>query len=191
MPFKDALKILFCRCVIFPIKIFDPFDEVVLNQLNWIRNNYMDYKGTAGWIPIQSASKAPYTWSTARCLYGLAKYREAVSIEEFTNEKDKKVIIGDRWQVVNKRSFRSLLIALTIIITLLYSIVLYKIFEAELFTILSKPVKIRSIFENLIFWIIPILLVWGLSMSLIKRGNFNLLGVFESLKKGLSKIKLW
>lgn len=110
------------------LNIYDPFDEVIIYLINWIRNNaiFADNE-SIGWLPPQSKSGAPYSWSTARCLLGLSCFKRSIQNNNILKDDNfQGTEVGGRWKIVNKELFTISMYFYAFILSIFYAVIIYK-----------------------------------------------------------------
>lgn len=174
------------------LNLYDPFDEVVIYLISWIRKNviFVD-KVSIGWLPPQSKVDKPYSWSTARCLSSLSSFKS--SIQNCDRLKDDDFLgtkTGVKWKYVNKKLFTVSMYSYAIILTIFYSILVYKFINFPINNLFDFK-DLTNILGSFFLIIFPIILLWIFTFTFVNQGAVKMSEIFQTVKGKIDKIKIW
>lgn len=177
------------------LNIFDPFDEVIVFLVGWIRKNVIAVdKNSVGWLPIQAESDKPYSWSTAKCLLGLASFRNQISL--YSKVKLHATLqerIGRQWKIVNKRIFTGSIISYAALSSGLYLFIIYNSLGKSFNKFFSQAVEFKDLADSVtsvILLFLPLLFIWAFTVDFIRHGTVNFTKIFTTIKTKIDKIKI-
>lgn len=177
------------------LNLLDPFDELIIYLIGWIRDNAVTYKSDAiGWLPTQSDSKTPYSWSTARCIISLVYFKERIINGNIIPIKEKgRFVLSKKWKIVDKHLFVISNILTTIFLSILYISIVNLYIGESLRSIIKTPFDYKNIADSvtsIIIFLVPLLLIWIFSITFSRSGEVDFKRLFLKVKGVFGKYRL-
>lgn len=170
------------------LNVVDPFDEVIVYLLGWIRKNVIVVDDSSvGWLPVQAKGEMPYSWSVARVLLSLASFKSSiVNYEKLRPDLSLEEKVGAKWKLVDRKLFQCTLIFYASLLSALL-LVAIGFFMKSLFV----PFRVENLVGNVSLLVVTVFLLsslWLFTVNFVRKGSVNIVEIFTKVR---DRIKRW